>query len=51
MTRTAATDLSTQPQKPEFAGILFLAATGIVTTGWVAALVWAAITFMNWLVA
>ena len=51
MTQATEADLSTPRQKPDLLGIAFLAAIGIVMLGWITGLVWAAIAFMNWLVA
>ncbi len=53
MAREAAAEVHvpTRRVRSDLVGAAFLAAIGIVMLAWIAGLVWATMTFFNWLVA
>lgn len=53
MTQEAAAEarVPTSRDRSDLLGVTFLATIGIVMLGWVGGLVWAAISFFNWLVS
>ncbi len=48
---TTRADTAASSRKTDLHGLAFLATIAIVMTAWIAALIWAAMAFLSWLVS